>query len=496
MYPVVVFFSAAIVVLSSTVSTSQVLAAGEQVPTGQANQQLQFHQQSMQDNASLSGQPVEKAGQLPAIQQTTNPQVPKNAEKEIALLQFANGFCLGVLWSNSDNFTPVRMESCTKARQQQWWLDNKQRVRSQLNNSKCLQFFASTSINPAGMVFINECSDSPSQQWQFEAGQLVAKANGQILVAASDEEGSNLALVTEEDITSRQWQLKAINYQQVIDKSPATSKQPETKANSLATVGFTEVKFRNNFCLSVDGGLVNAEAPVVIDTCNGQPSQQWHIDPFGRLRPQHAVDMCLDPGKLSVLTASMAVMKPCNHQLAQRWSFKDGLLHNLANKQLVLDVESDTANARVLVRTKGSWQWQVSTAVRPKDLLAGKLYQAIQFGNNLCLDLYKASEQANKLQLWHCNERSIQLWRLDREGRLHPQIDETQCLGLIAKQAGQQSLALQTCNRDEQQKWRVDMGNIVSQPFPALSMTALGIHGGAKITVKPLPYWGLSSNKL
>lgn len=433
-----------------------------------------------------------------------SPPIPKRPEKEIALLQFANDLCLEVLWSNSDNYTPVKLGSCINAKHQKWWFDDQNRLHSQLADGKCLQFLAASSINPVGLVFINECSDSPAQQWQFQAGQLVAVANNQRLIAFDNNAGSQLSLVAAEDAPGQQWQFKVIN-QQILSKQL----QSVDKTSLSSVTGFVPIKFRENLCLSVAGGLVNADAPVVIEQCDNSLNQQWQIDRFGRLRPQHSVDKCLDPGKKSTLAAVMTAMQPCNHQLSQRWRIENGIISNLANKQLVLDVESNKPNARVLARVKGSWQWQTPTVQQikqkplmgeniieqAKDFLSDKLYQAILFGNNLCLDLYREIDQKNTLQLWHCNEPNLQLWWLDSDGRLHPQRDKNKCLSLVDEQSNQQKVTLQTCNMDKQQLWRITKGDMVSQLDPTLSLTALGIHGGAKVTVKVLPHWRVSFAK-
>ncbi|MCX4026523.1 ricin-type beta-trefoil lectin domain protein [Endozoicomonas sp. SM1973] len=475
------FLSAVIVIwFLSLVTPSQLVAADERLRT----------------EVSLSAfatQPV-----IPK----NNPPIPTQPEKEIVLLQFANGLCLGVLWSSSDNYTPVKLESCINAKYQKWWFDEQNRLHSQLADDKCLQYLAATSINPVGRVFINECSDSPAQQWQLQAGQLIAVAENKRLIVTDNNAGSQLSLVTAEEAPDRQRQLKVINHQQPSSKQV----QSVDKANLSSVTDFVPIKFRGDLCLSVAAGLVNVDAPVVIEQCDNSSNQQWQIDHFGRLRPQHSVDMCLDPGKKSTLSAVMVAMQLCNHQLSQRWRIENGVISNLANKQLVLDVESNKANARVLARVKGSWQWQAPTAQQlkqkplkgeniieqAKDFLSDKFYQAIQFGDNLCLDLYREANQKNILQLWHCNEPNLQLWWLDSDGRLHPQRDKNKCLSLADEQGSQQKVTLQTCNMNKQQLWRIAKGDMVSQLAPALGLTALGIHGGAKVTVKVLPYWNVS----
>lgn len=130
---------------------------------------------------------------------------------------------------------------------------------------------------------------------------------------------------------------------------------------------------------------------------------------------------------------------------------------------------------------------------KTQSLSLNKTFQAIQFNNNLCLDLYNDEVNNTKqLQLWHCNEQSIQLWMLDSYGRLHPKSDDEKCLALVEEKPNQQQVILKSCMLEKSQFWTMLKGNIINQQFPEMALAVSGAHGGAKVAARAAPRWGIN----
>jgi hypothetical protein len=72
-------------------------------------------------------------------------------------------------------------------------------------------------------------------------------------------------------------------------------------------------------CMQMTGTNPGAGAPITLDTCTGQPQQQWAPQLDGSL-VNPGTGLCLDVPRANPTPGTQLQAWPCNGTAAQRWT--------------------------------------------------------------------------------------------------------------------------------------------------------------------------------